>query len=81
MANVIIAFDLDDAEDGDSFFEAQRKLIYVLEHSPLVSGECIAWWICHDDREDRSDRDSAVFVTKGNEAQAQAVLRAAGLAN
>jgi len=33
-----------------------------------------SWWIAEDDRHDRSDTDSAVFVTKGAQADASRVL-------
>ena len=38
-----------------------------------------SWWEAEDDRVDGSDCDSAVFVHPGAQAQAIALLRAAGL--
>lgn len=35
-----------------------------------------AWWVAEDDRRDHSDCDSAVFVTKGHQADARDGLRA-----
>lgn len=38
-----------------------------------------AWWVANDQRFDGSDCDSAVFVTKGNQSKARALLREHGL--
>lgn len=38
------------------------------------------WWIAEDERYDRSDNDSAVFVIPGKQEEAVALLRAHGLA-
>lgn len=37
------------------------------------------WWIANDERFDGSDTDSAVFVTKGRQASARALLHKHGL--
>lgn len=44
----------------------------------LLPGDA-EWWIAEDDRSDRSDCASAVFVPMGRQADAIAVLRAAGI--
>lgn len=38
-----------------------------------------SWWVANDERFDRSDCDSAVFVSKGNQRVARQLLRDAGL--
>jgi hypothetical protein len=38
-----------------------------------------SWWVANDQRFDRSDTDSAVFVTKGKQKEARALLRMHGL--
>lgn len=40
-----------------------------------------SWWIANDERFDRSDTDSAVFVAMGKQEEARALLRENGLAN
>jgi hypothetical protein len=40
-----------------------------------------AWWMADDERFDGSDCDSAVFVTKGKQAEARELLRKHGLAH
>lgn len=37
------------------------------------------WWIANDERFSLDDRDSAVFVSRGNQAKARALLREHGL--
>jgi len=39
-----------------------------------------SWWIAEDERYDRSDNDSAVFVIPGKQREARNLLRTAGLA-
>lgn len=39
-----------------------------------------SWWVAEDERYDRSDNDSAVFVTPGNQQEATNLLRREGLA-
>jgi len=45
---------------------------------PYVAVE--SWWIAEDERYDRSDNDSAVFIKPGKQREAVALLRKHGLA-
>lgn len=40
-----------------------------------------SWWVANDERYDRSDCDSAVFVNMGMQKEARGFLKRAGLAN
>lgn len=48
---------------------------------PFISGDLVldSWWVANDERFDGSDTDSAVFVRKGCQEQARALLREHGL--
>ena len=59
---------------------AERTLHQALPAVPAGPGGAVdAWWIAEDTRYDRSDNDSAVFVPKGRQGEAVALLRAHGL--
>lgn len=64
---------------------AEIALSDALTRVPLGQGPFKAhtyldsWWMAEDDRHDRSDLDSAVFVTKGLQAQASRLLERADL--
>ena len=49
---------------------------------PTPSGALAAiesWWVAEDDRNDRSDNDSAVFVTPGTQSAAHELLKRHGM--
>ena len=75
MSVTIIAIHL---ENGDG----EPELVEHLYPGLLaLLPEDSSWWIAEDERSDRSDCDSAVFVPMGRQAEARALLRAAGLAH
>jgi hypothetical protein len=81
---ILIAFDVEAADRA----EAEQYLTRHLPRPgarpglpPLTPGgpprmnvRLEAWWVAEDERYDGSDRDSAVFVTKGQQAQASRLL-------
>jgi hypothetical protein len=62
-----------EAEDRET---AERHLHTVL---PTPGEEVESWWIAEDDRRDRSDNDSAVFVPLGTQRLAAEHLLTQGL--
>jgi len=72
---VLVAFDV----YGDSPQHAQEVVMRQLGNV-RDTGEVDSWWIAEDNRVDRSDCDSAVFVRPGRQRQARDLLRAHGLA-
>lgn len=73
---VLVAFhtDSDTAEHG------QRVVMHLLDGLIEKSeGTLIAWWVAEDERYDGSDNDSAVFVHKGMQHKAHAILEKLGL--
>lgn len=77
---LLVAFDIfgRDAED------AHKWLMENLPEAGQTHGDVgeiflDSWWVANDERFDRSDTDSAVFVSKGNQAAARKLLREAGL--
>lgn len=65
--------------DADSRADAMRVLPNALPRPGWYYGgdsketgrrQIDSWWIAEDDRTDRSDNDSAVFVSKGTQQQA-----------
>lgn len=77
---IIMAFEVDTKTENP-----QTALMGHLQH--LVpetwdtDNEVVSWWIAQDERLDGSDNDSAVFVKKGNEREAQDLLKRYGLAH
>lgn len=72
---ILVAFTLD-APD--------RRLAEAHLHSILPSPQgnpdaLTSWWVAEDDRRDRSDNDSAVFVTPGQQRRASILLNQEGL--
>lgn len=61
-----------------SMLAAQTMLIGKLKG--FVDEDIDSWWFAEDERYDRSDCDSAVFVKPGKQAEAVALLREHGLA-
>ena len=61
--------------------EAEKvALSYLPNHpSPDTTPGLECWWVAEDDRHDRSDNDSAVFVHPGSQVYAAALLVAHGL--
>lgn len=72
---VLVAFEV----HADSMEHAQRQLMEkLLPNAPFTENhewlDC--WWIAEDERYDRSDLDSAVFVPPGiSQTDAHSVLR------
>ena len=84
ISTVLIAFCVLGAESE----EAAQNLLFDRMPSgdaPLTSDpdgvQLDSWWVAEDTRFDRSDCDSAVFVNPGKQAEARALLVAAGLAH
>lgn len=78
---VMVAFDL----KGDNIEDAHNWLMDNLPE-PGTHGDkgeiyLDSWWVANDERFDRSDCDSAVFVTMGNQKEAREVLWKAGLSS
>jgi hypothetical protein len=67
---------------GDTRAEAESNLMHFLPRPTSAEApspvEC--WWIAEDDRNDRSDNDSAVFVDPGAQPLASSLLFALGVA-
>lgn len=55
---------------------AFRMQTHAVTGGPYVD----SWWIAEDERHDRSDLDSAVFVVPGQQVEARNVLLGKGLA-
>lgn len=77
---VIVAFSVQAADDKT----AQEQLMPHLPRPEVdlpgyPAVDC--WWIAQDERYDRSDNDSAVFVKMGKEAEARDLLVRVGLAH
>jgi hypothetical protein len=81
MATHLIAFQIGDEESPEFRAQSARWLYDLLgdfpgkvnDNNDDMEIEC--WWHAADERFDRSDNDSAVFVTKGQEGNAYALLR------
>lgn len=83
---ILVAFEVETDDDYDNSTHSRAaaelalhdRLIPLLEivghPSPIES-----WWVAEDDRHDRSDLDSAVFVHKGSQREALAILISSGL--
>lgn len=66
---------------GETREQAETTL---MQHLPTVTGDTVdksivCWWVAEDDRHDRSDNDSAVFVHTGAQTLAVELLRSVGL--
>lgn len=61
---------------GETREEAELALHgELLEHPVSATDSPIeSWWVAEDDRRDGSDRDSAVFVAKGGQANASRLM-------
>lgn len=71
---ILVAF----CVNGDSIKDAENKLMALLP-DPNIGRDLEAWWIAEDERHDRSDHFSAVFVNKGQQWLAAKILHAFGL--
>jgi hypothetical protein len=75
---VLVAFQV----KSGSQMHAQQILMRELQDLDLVqdteSAGVVCWWIAMDERYDRSDNDSAVFVHMGMQAGVQALVVQAG---
>jgi hypothetical protein len=66
--------------DTDTSLQAQEVVMRLLDGAIERSeGALISWWPAEDERADNSDNDSAVFVHKGNQKKAHALLERAKL--
>ena len=76
---LLVAFDV----TGNSLAQTQTALVNLLPKvSDLPESDDFgmdSWWIANDERIDRSDCDSAVFVKKGAQEEARRLLRKHGL--
>lgn len=57
-----------------SQLHAQTILMAALDDFIARNPEVYAWWVAMDERYDRSDCDSAVFCTQGQQLMSQAAL-------
>lgn len=63
---------------GDSREQAEALMTERLDG--VIDDDTVnSWWVAEDDRKDRSDCDSAVFVWPGAQRAAHLLLAAAGL--
>ena len=67
---ILVAFTV----EADSMEEAQANLMSSLPTPGYSNIE--EWWIAEDERYDRSDNDSAIFVPMGTQKVAHAILEA-----
>jgi hypothetical protein len=78
---LMVAFDLTGKDPED----VQAWLMDQMPEAGLQgdSGEIYldSWWIANDERFDRSDCDSAVFVAKGRQVEARELLHSHGLSD
>ena len=75
---ILVAFTL----EADNRLRAHTEIMDALSQNCLVSDSetrITSWWVAEDDREDRSDNDSAVFVKPGAQATAVGHLYGLGL--
>ena len=70
---ILVAFTVEAPTRGQAHDELMQYMPLV-DYSPITS-----WWVAEDDRQDRSDNDSAVFVRPGTQQEAVRQLHAAGL--
>lgn len=73
IAVAFIVEALDRSTAQESLMAALLDVQAVWPHAAL------AWWVAEDDRSDRSDNGSAVFVHLGTQQQAADLLRDAGM--
>lgn len=69
---ILVAFTV---EDGTP----EAAQITLMNNLPKPGQVITSWWIAEDDRLDRSDNDSAVFVPMGTQARASQRLNTLGL--
>lgn len=70
---ILVAFTV----EGESKADAEGTLLYRL--SNLNRNMVTSFWVAEDDRIDRSDCDSAVFVTPGFQPEASQLLHHWGM--
>lgn len=71
---ILVAFTVEAETRKQAHESVQREM-----PKPSESQTITSWWVAEDDRHDRSDNDSAVFVTPGAAEAAFKVLLNAGL--
>ena len=78
----LVAFEVTD-NTGAMFREDVEKELHALLPLPseTEAGKVTleGWWIAEDERYDRSDNDSAIFVPKGMQQHVEAILQGKGL--
>lgn len=78
---IMVAFDVSgpDAKTAHEWLTTNLPKADYTHH--VVNGEVHldSWWVANDQRFDRSDQDSAVFVRRGKQAEARKLLRHHGL--
>ena len=73
---VLVAFEVDADDMEHAQQQLMNKLLPIAPFPRNVSNWLECWWIAEDERYDRSDLDSAVFVPPGtSQEQARDVLR------
>lgn len=76
---ILVAFTVEAADRAEAHDTLRRMLNPVLDSQIESTSVATEWWVAEDDRTDGSDRDSAVFVRPGMQAEASAMLHGAGL--
>ena len=77
---ILVAFTVQGSNRDEAHRRLQAALISADTINPTKSYNGItSWWVAEDDREDRSDNDSAVFVKPGAQATAVGYLHGLGL--
>lgn len=75
MQVVLVAFKIDE----DNMRHAQELLMMLLPNPTSYNSVIGSWWIAEDERYDKSDKDSAVFVNPGCQEKARKMLKANGM--
>lgn len=78
---LMVAFDLTGPSAHNVHQWLQDNMPEPGEHGDAGEIYLDSWWVANDLRFDGSDTDSAVFVAKGNQMEARALLSEHGLAN
>lgn len=74
---ILVAMSIEAPNRHAAHLALHRLLPEAGDSTPM--GEVESWWVAEDDRLDRSDCDSAVFVSPTNQERARDLLIAAGL--
>lgn len=76
---IMVAFDLEGSNIEDVHNWLMDQMPETGTHGDAGEIYLDSWWVANDERFDRSDCDSAVFVTKGAQVEARELLHAEGL--